>query len=294
MYPAGESMKVLVTGDRGQLGFELGRTVPQEFEFVGIDVDALDIRRQDEVRRYVSNCRPDFIVNTAAYTAVDDAESERELALAVNSKGAENIALAARGVNAGLIQISTDFVFDGSSGRPYLPDDSPSPVNFYGTSKLEGERRVMRAWGEGSLILRTSWLYSSHGANFVKTMLRLMRERETIEVIDDQVGAPTWARGLADAIWRLVKTSDTRGVLHWSDAGVASWFDFAVAIEEEAHRLGLTSRRTPICPIPTAAYPTPARRPHYSVLDTKATWKLLGSPALHWRDALRRMLEESV
>jgi dTDP-4-dehydrorhamnose reductase len=285
-------MKVLITGSKGQLGYELLRTAPADAEVVGVDIDELDIRREDAVERWVADYRPSLVVNAAAYTAVDNAELEPEIARAVNAKGAENIALAARRAAASLIQISTDFVFDGSSGRPYLPNDPPAPVNFYGVSKLEGERAVLRAYAEGSLILRTSWLYSSHGANFVKSMLRLMRERETIEVVDDQVGAPTWARGLAEAVWQLARLDGVPGVLHWSDAGVASWFDFAVAIEEEAYRRGLIPKRVSIRPITTAAYPTPARRPPYSVLDKTSTWDLLGRSAPHWRSALRRMLEE--
>jgi dTDP-4-dehydrorhamnose reductase len=284
-------MKVLLTGAAGQLGWEMQRTVPQGVTLVALDSAGLDITDADAVRSLVAEERPEVIINAAAYTAVDKAESEPERAYAVNGQGAANLAEAA-GVKKGfLVQLSTDFVLDGKCSRPYGPADMPAPLGVYGASKLAGEVAVQRILGDRSAIVRTSWLYSSHGHNFVKTMLRLMEEREEVRVVADQVGTPTWARGLAAAVWQITCRS-LPGIHHWGDAGVASWYDFGVAIQEEAVSLGLLGRTIPVLPITTADYPTPARRPSYSVLDKGTTWALLGGPAPHWRVQLRRMLQE--
>ncbi len=285
-------MRVLLAGARGQLGFELTRRVPPGVELVAVDIGELDITSREAVLEYCRQTCPDLVINAAAYTAVDRAETEPDLAFAVNAAGAAHLAEGIQGGSGRLLQVSTDFVFDGSAGRPYRPDDPTAPLGVYGASKLEGESRVRALLGDRVLIVRTAWLYSVHGANFVKTMLRLMREKGRVQVVCDQVGTPTWAGTLAEAIWALVEKPVFGRILHCTDAGVASWYDFAVAVGEEAWKLGLLAARPEVLPIPSCRYPTAARRPAYSVLDKTETWDLLGRPAGHWRAALRRMLEE--
>jgi len=284
-------MKVLITGSGGQLGLELRRTMPAGCTMQGFDLDRLDITDLISVIDAVRIDQPDVIINCAAYTAVDKAESDSELAFAVNGRGAGNLAQAAATVGAKLIHVSTDFVFDGTKSRPYLTDDATNPVSVYGASKLDGELRVADAI-ENVVILRTAWLYSPYGANFVKTMLRLMREKDSMGVIADQIGTPTWAGGLAQCIWIMARRPDIRGIHHWTDAGAASWYDFAVAIQEEALIRGLLDKAIPINPIRTEDYPTPARRPNYSVLDKTHTWQALGVKSPHWRVTLRAVLDE--
>lgn len=284
-------MKVLITGSGGQLGLELRRTMPAGCTMQGFDLDRLDVTDLISVIDAVRIDQPDVIINCAAYTAVDKAESDSELAFAVNGRGAGNLAQAAATVGAKLIHVSTDFVFDGTKSRPYLTDDATNPVSVYGASKLDGELRVADAI-ENVVILRTAWLYSPYGANFVKTMLRLMREKDSMGVIADQIGTPTWAGGLAQCIWIMARRPDIRGIHHWTDAGAASWYDFAVAIQEEALIRGLLDKAIPINPIRTEDYPTPARRPNYSVLDKTHTWQALGVKSPHWRVTLRAVLDE--
>jgi dTDP-4-dehydrorhamnose reductase len=285
-------MKALITGADGQLGWELQRTKPHECEIIACTHTLLDITDETAVRTALHKHQPDFVINAAAYTAVDKAESEKEWAYQVNGAGAANIAKAAEESNARLIHISTDFVFDGAKCSPYLPQDRPNPINEYGAGKLQGEEAVLIETRDKALILRTGWVYSGHGKNFVKTMLRLMVERDEISVVEDQIGSPTWARDLAKAVWHFTGNPELHGIFHWTDAGIASWYDFAVAIQEEAHHLGILPDMIPIKPIQTKEFPTPAKRPHYSVLDKTATWDALGYYALHWRKALRMMLTE--
>ena len=284
-------MRVLVAGAGGQLGFELKRTRPLGVELLALSSGELDLTEAGAVRRRVAEERPGLIINAAAYTAVDRAEAERERAFAVNGQGAANLAVAAREADARLIHLSTDFVFDGEKSSPYLPDDAPNPLGVYGASKLAGEERVREILGPATAIVRTAWVYSVHGHNFVKTMLRLLGEREAVSVIADQVGTPTWARHLAQALWRMAERELT-GVHHFTDAGVASWYDFAVAIQEEALALGLLAREARIRPIASGQYPLPARRPPYSVLDKTSLWQAMDWEPSHWRAALRAMLRE--
>lgn len=283
--------KVLITGAAGQLGRELLRSVPEGVECIAATREILDIADAAQVRAFVRRERPGLIINAAAYTAVDKAESEQELAAAINVNGAANLATACAENGSRLIHVSTDFVFDGTSSTPYLPDAPTSPLGEYGRSKLAGEQAVV-AGLPSAFIMRTAWVYSAFGGNFVKTMLRLMAEREELSVVADQVGTPTWARGLADALWLAADQSDLQGLYHWTDAGVCSWYDFAVAIAEEALEIGLLQRMPRIHPIPGSAYPTPAARPAFSVLDKNSTWAVLKTEGLHWRSQLRSMLKE--
>jgi dTDP-4-dehydrorhamnose reductase len=251
----------------------------------------LDITVAIAVEQFVSVLKPDVIINAAAYTAVDKAESEVELAYAVNQYGVAHLAKAAAKHEARLIQVSTDFVFDGRHSTPYRPDDQPNPLGVYGASKLAGEKAAIELCND-VVIVRTAWVYSSHGHNFVKTMLKLMAERESLSVVDDQIGTPTWARNLAEVIWKICLQPDIKGIYHYTDAGVASWYDFACAIQEGALSLGLLERQIPISPIPSSAYPTPAKRPAYSVLDKQPLLTLLNYDVIQWRRALRSMLSE--
>ena len=282
--------RVLLTGAGGQLGRELQQCCPDHIELHPLGSAELDIRDAAAVSAAVAELSPAIIINAAAYTAVDKAESERQLAYAVNSDGAAHLAQAAREAGARMVQISTDYVFDGGSSTPYLPSDKGSPLGVYGESKYQGERRVEEILGQQSVILRTSWVYSVHGNNFVKSMLRLMAEREELGIVADQVGTPTHAANLAAAIWAFCERPQLHGIYHWTDAGVASWYDFAVAIMEEGLAQGLLTAPIRIKPIRSCDYPTPAARPAYSVLEKSTTWEQLTMPPQHWRVALREML----
>lgn len=284
-------MKVLVIGSYGQLGTELSLTQPSEIDLFSVDVDTLDITDGMMVQAYIDNIRPDVIINAAAYTAVDKAETDKDLAFAVNEHGPANIARSCHSIGCRFIHVSTDFVFDGKSPLPYMPEDQPSPLSVYGMSKHMGEKAVLKNTSGTALIFRTAWVYSSHGNNFVKTMLRLMREKDQLRVVFDQIGSPTWARTLAKTIWSSVLShKQASGIYHWTDSGVASWYDFAVAIQHEAITLGLLERVIPILPIRTEQYPTPAKRPANSVLDCSKTWKDFSITPEHWRVRLRQML----
>lgn len=285
------SRKILVTGSRGQLGHELMKRCPAGTECRGVDLPEVDITSKEQFLGICGEFSPDVLINAAAYTAVDRAETEELAARRVNIDGAENAAAACRLSGCRLIHISTDFVFDGASGRPYRINDHPAPLGVYGLTKLQGEEAVLKEL-PGAAVVRTSWLYSSHGKNFVNTMLALMKEKEELRVVCDQVGSPTWAGGLAEALWLLAGRPEAKGVFHWSDLGVASWYDFAVAIYEEAILLGILEHDVQIVPVPSEAYPTPARRPSYSVMDTSRIRDALGIPGVHWRENLRTMLRE--
>jgi dTDP-4-dehydrorhamnose reductase len=282
--------RALLTGADGQLGLELQATVPAGWRLAAFGRSALDVTSADGARDVVHRERPALVVNAAAYTAVDAAEEDPEGAEAVNLRGAAHVAQAAREIGARVMHVSTDFVFDGRQSHPHAPGDPTNPRCVYGRTKLEGEQAVARISEGSALIVRTAWVYSSRRKNFALTMLRLMRETQAVSVVSDQVGTPTWARGLAEALWAAAERPDMRGIHHWTDAGVASWYDFAVAIQEEALEAGLLDRAVPVRPIRTADHPTKATRPPYSVLDKSATWAALGRTAPHWRVNLRRML----
>ena len=285
-------MKVLITGKNGQLGRDICRLVPVGAELFAYGHAELDIASEPDVKRIVSAVKPDIIINAAAYTAVDKAESDQDNAFAINASGAGYLAAAAQENAALLIHVSTDFVFDGTKSTPYQPDDLVAPLSVYGKSKEQGEALIRKHHADNSIVIRTSWVYSTTGNNFVKTMIRLMGEHSELRVVADQIGSPTWSRNLARAIWHLVDADVQAGTLHWADAGVASWYDFAVAIYEEASSIGLLDKPVIIYPITTSQYPTPARRPHYSVMDTTSLRALPGIQSEHWRAALKKMLLE--
>jgi dTDP-4-dehydrorhamnose reductase len=274
-------MRVLVAGSGGQLGRALAATAPAGATLLAPPEADFDITNAAQVTAVIAAAAPQLVINAAAWTAVDRAEAEEAAAHAVNATAVGHLAAAAAAVGAGFVHISTDFVFDGASPLPYRPDAAPSPVSAYGRTKLAGEQ-LAAAHHPAPLILRTAWVYAAQGANFVHTMLRLMRERPEVRVVADQLGSPTHADSLARAIWAM---DGQQGIFHWTDAGVASWYDFAVAIHDEALRIGLLARAVPVIPITTADYPTPARRPACGVLDKGASWAITG-PARHWRHEL--------
>jgi dTDP-4-dehydrorhamnose reductase len=284
-------VKVLITGAGGQVGRSLSSHVPPGVEVLGCGHKDLDITSAGSVSDYVRLHAPDVIINAAAYTAVDRAESEPELARRVNTDGPRHLAAAARGHGARFIHLSTDFVFDGTASVPYRPEAATNPLSVYGVTKLAGERAVIEELPERSVVLRTAWVYAAEGGNFMRTMLRVMKANATVRVVADQVGTPTAAGPLAETIWQLVAKPEITGIHHWTDAGVASWYDFAVAIAEEGALLGLVPPDVTVTPIATAEYPTPARRPSYSVLN-KTSLTSSGLTPLHWRKRLRSVLGE--
>jgi dTDP-4-dehydrorhamnose reductase len=281
-------MKALVIGAGGQLASELLAVAPEGWIVEALSEVELDIRDAPAVEAAVTRSAPDLVLNAAAYTAVDRAESEPEIAWSVNRDGAANLARAAAGAGARFAHVSTDFVFDGLASRAYRPDDVAAPLGVYGASKHAGDMAVLEALPD-ALIVRTAWVYSPHGGNFLKTMLRLMAERGEVRVVADQIGTPTSATTLAETLWGLC-LAGAGGFHHHTDAGVASWYDFAQAIGEDGHAAGLLPSEPRVLPIRTEDYPTPARRPAFSVLDKTSTWAILGHPSPHWRSALRGVL----
>ncbi len=285
------SSTVLLLGATGQLGAVLQSTVPGHVNLHAVSTQNCDISDAGAVENLVQATAPDVIINAAAYTQVDRAESEPDLCHAVNALGPANLARAVAGSQARILHVSTDFVFDGSNNTPYLPQDATAPLGVYGHSKLAGEQALSALPAERVLILRTAWLYAARGRNFLNTMLGLMAVKSQLSVVVDQIGTPTAAPGLAQALWTAVARPQAHGVHHWTDLGVASWYDFASAIQDEAQRAGLLQRRIPIMPISTAQYPTPARRPAYSVLDKTSALALLGLDGIHWQQALRAEIQ---
>ncbi len=290
-------MKVLVFGANGQVGDALSKTLPKDIEAEFVDRSACDLSYPDQIETMLDRHNPDVVINAAAYTAVDKAESEPELAHQINTLAPEAMAhwTSSRPKRrdlkpATLIHISTDFVFSGEADQPYGTSDEPRPIGVYGNSKLKGERAALDQAPESTIIIRTSWVYSEHGGNFVKTMIRLMSERDELGVVNDQFGSPTYAKSLARMLWMMVGSETPPGTYHWSDAGTITWFDFASAIYEEATRAGLLNSEVTIQPIETHEYPTPAKRPRYSSLNVSKIEKQLGIRATPWRDNLVEMI----
>lgn len=283
-------MRVVVLGGQGQLGHALQATVPSGWDVAAFDIDDFDVADPIAVDRAMDECHPDLVVNAAAYTAVDRAESEQEQARLVNVVGARNAASAAQRKGAALIYVSTDFVFDGHSDVPYQPHDATEPLSVYGRTKRDGEIESLRSNDGATAVLRTAWLYGDVGQNFLLTMLRVMRDRSALSVVDDQVGTPTWTHSLARAIWAFGAQPGAAGTFHWTDGGQTSWFGFAWAIMEEALQIGLLENELELSAIPATEYPTPARRPAFSVLDTGKTTETVGLEPVPWRDNLRETL----
>ena len=283
-------MTILIFGSSGQLALSL-RDTKQNKEPIFVDRAICDLSDPSQVDVILEKKKPDLIINAAAYTAVDKAEEEPKLAHMINEASVRRMAVFAHANKARLIHLSTDFVFDGTKGSPYLPADALSPLGVYGQSKLAGELAALQEAPESAMVIRTGWVYSEHGSNFVKTMLRLMSEKDKVGVVNDQRGSPTYAQGLAEMIWHIVDHElFTVGIFHWTDAGDITWCDFAKAIQQEALKAGRLSKVIPINPITTEDYPTPAARPTYSVLSNGKLAQLVGVKPTPWRQSLKLML----
>lgn len=281
-------MKTLITGANGQLGTELHEILEREFpgQTLYTDVQELDLTNAKAVDSYVANNEITHIVNCAAYTAVDRAEEEKMLCAAVNTDAVKNLAMAADANGAKIIHISTDYVFDGTNHRPYRESDKVNPISQYGTTKRKGETLLL-ALAPQAIIIRTAWLYSAHGKNFVKTMLRLADSQPEIEVVCDQIGTPTFARDLARAVVKVLQSHQwVPGIYHFTDEGAASWYDFAKAI------FRIAGKDVKVTPIPTEDYPTPASRPSYSILDRTRIKATYGIEIPHWEEALADCLRQ--
>jgi dTDP-4-dehydrorhamnose reductase len=290
-------MIVLVVGPRSMLAQELLPCLQQAgFSVVGRGRPGLDLTQKASIHTVFEEVRPDICINTAAYTAVDKAESDAAGAFAVNRDGVASLAEACRAVAIPCIHLSTDYVFPGAESRPYLEEDPTAPLGVYGRSKWEGEE-ALRAMHREHLIVRTAWLYGHHGTNFVKTMLRLARERQVLQVVHDQHGCPTWTRDLARALTvichHLTHTQNAHfwGTYHFCGAGQTTWYDFARAIFAEVRFSEVLSIQR-VDPIPTTAYPTPAKRPAYSVLDCTKIQRVFGITPRPWRDSLHDCMQE--
>ena len=288
-------MKVLVTGTTGQLGSALQRCVPKELEIICMGRAELDLSDSDACRQAVQQHQPDWVLNAGAYTAVDQAESEPDMAMAVNAGAPKAFTDALIQQGGNLLQISTDFVFNGEQSTPYRPDQQRKPIGIYGKSKAAGEEAILSGFGTSKrgLILRTSWVIGPVGKNFAKTMLKLHANKDEIGVVADQIGCPTCTHTLAEACWQIItinKRKTLPTIMHWSDAGAASWYDVAVAIGELGQELGLLHRCAKVRSITTHDYPTPAERPSYSLLDCIETRKILDIEGVHWRQSLRTCL----
>jgi dTDP-4-dehydrorhamnose reductase len=287
---------ILLIGSNGQVGTELQQILAQDHTIKAVARPTIDLTQPDTLRQVIREVQPEIIINAAAYTAVDRAESEPELATAINATSVQIIAQESKTLGAFLIHLSTDYVFDGKSSYPYRETDMTNPLSVYGQTKLAGELAIQQATPH-HLILRTAWVYGIFGkSNFVKTMLRLAQERPEIRVVADQIGSPTWAKDIAIAISQFIPqlNSEMAGTYHYTNSGVASWYDFAVAIFEEARQLGFEIKVPKIIPITTPEYPTPAHRPGYSVLACGKIAQVLGVNPPHWRQSCRLMLQESL
>jgi dTDP-4-dehydrorhamnose reductase len=280
--------KIIVIGSKGQLGNEFQELEKQyqSFQFFFYDVEEMDIVNKDLVEKGISEVKPDYLINCAAYTAVDKAETEKEIAFAINSEAVRNIATACSSNGVKFIHISTDYVFDGEASEPYKEESIVNPSNIYGESKLRGEQEAVKGNAD-VIIVRTAWVYSIYGSNFVKTMLRLMRSKPEISVVADQYGSPTYAHDLAEVIMNIISSGKwVPGIYHYTNDGIISWFDFA----SEIKKLSVLSCK--INPITTEEYPTPAKRPQYSVLNKTKIQQTFGVKLKDWKDSLQQCLNK--
>ena len=282
---------ILVTGSNGQLGWELGQLAKSypAFKFVLVDRSQLDLAFPETFEKMIQTIAPDCIVNTAAYTAVDKSETEKDLSYTVNATAVQTLASICKNLAIPFMTYSTDYVFDGEATQPYSTATKVDPVNYYGSTKAAGEAMAMEA-NEDTIIIRTSWVFSSHGNNFVKTMMRLMKERDQLNIVADQKGRPTYAKDLAMATMKIIEAlhagKTIKGIYHFANQGETTWYDFAAKIKAIA---GLTCD---LQPIETKDFPTPAKRPAYSVLDTSRLEEALSLSIPHWEDALTSCMKE--
>jgi dTDP-4-dehydrorhamnose reductase len=286
-----QAMRILVTGAGGQLGSAVSK-IAKSFEIISLDAHALDITNSHEIEERFDEVAPDVVLNAAAYTAVDRAESDTDRAMQVNGHAVQLLAAACRRHGAKLVHVSTDFIFDGTASSPIATSETPSPMSVYGHTKLAGELACKKELDENqALIVRTAWVYAAGHPNFVTTMLGLMNSRDQVRIVADQIGTPTWAVTLAGTTLDLI-SKGASGVFHVTDSGVASWFDFAVAIYELGRKHGLVRKEVEIIPIPSSEFATAAERPKYSVLDKSSTYELLGQATPHWRATLEACLSD--
>ena len=292
-------MKILLTGKTGQIGEELNNIVGDLGNLITVDKEQLDLSKPNSIEPVILDIKPDIIINPAAYTAVDKAEEEPDLAMTVNAIAPGLLAKAARKVGAGLIHYSTDYVFDGCSEIPYKEEDPPNPLNVYGKTKLAGEKSVAEA-GVPFLIIRTGWVYSLHGKNFLRTIKKLAEEKDIIQVVDDQIGAPTWARSVAlkthqilkqclNKKWLETKDPSLSGIFHLTCQGKTSWHGFA----RKVLNISNASQNIKLIAIPTSDYPTPATRPSNSLLNNEKIQKVFGLDMPHWEDALKDCMDSN-
>ena len=286
---------ILLTGCLGQLGSTIqlhwgASQLAASHELLAVDIDQLDLTDAEDVTAYLNQLKPAVIINAAAYTNVDGAETDEELAYAVNAEAVSCLVSWCAANPCRLIQVSTDFVFDGAQREPYKPDAAPAPLSVYGASKLAGENEILERLPQAGIIVRTSWLYSEFGRNFVKTMLRIMADKRELKVVNDQIGSPTSAHTLTQFLFELIQSETSSGMYHWTDGGEISWFDFAEAIYVQGKLAGLLANDVTILPIPSAEYPTPATRPYYSVLDRSSSLALTGSEPQGWQSALQYVI----
>jgi dTDP-4-dehydrorhamnose reductase len=280
--------KIIVTGANGQLGKTLQDIAPlyPNVHFYFLGKDELSLNNFEKLRQVIQTIKPAVVINSAAYTAVDKAETERELAFLINGEAAGKLAVICKANSARLLHVSTDYVFDGDGNIPYKENDTVSPINQYGASKLKGEVLILAEDGNAAII-RTSWVYSKHGSNFVKTMLRLMNVRESVGVVNDQLGCPTYAIDLADALMEMaLAEKQVKGIYHFSNSGPISWYEFAKAIKD------FTGSKCVVKPILTVDFPTPAKRPHYSALSNEKIKIDFGIVQKPWQESLQKCLRE--
>lgn len=285
-----DNLKVLVIGKHGQLARSLVDTAPHNTELLSLARSDINLLNLSDIEKIITRFKPDIVINASGYTDVEGAESDAVSAFSINETGVKNIAVVTSKNNIRLIHISSDFVFDGTSKLPYTTNDVPNPLSVYGASKLAGERVLTREQPKNSSIVRTSWLYSPYGNNFVKTMLNLMSTKKNLSVVSDQVGGPTHASGLAHFIWQLTALEKLDSIYHWSDLGCTSWHEFAIEIQSIGLNLGLLTHEIPISPITSSEYPSNVIRPKYSVLDTSASQSILA--AKDWREELTEFLKQ--
>jgi dTDP-4-dehydrorhamnose reductase len=287
-------VRVVVTGANGQLGYALQKTreifsAHCALELIALTRAEMDLSQPETIADILTKLSPDAIINVAAYTAVDRAETEIELAKTINVDAVQEIASWCQENKKVLIHVSTDFVFDGKKSSPYETHDQTNPMSVYGKTKQQGECFALNVC-ENAYVVRTGWVYGEHGINFAKTILRLATEREFLGIVSDQIGTPTYATHLAEMLWQLLLRKPAQKLWHFSDAGVASWYDFASAIVNQAAALGILAKKPIVTPIATLDYPTPAQRPAFSVLNKKDTWNNLHITPVHWQQALAKML----
>lgn len=292
------SMRVLITGANGQVGRELMRRVPAGFKAMGMSSAELDITNAQQLNQVVANLQPQMIINAAAYTAVDKAENEVEQAWAVNCEGVRHLAAVAEQLDIPLLHISTDYVFAGDADKPYQETDATEPTGVYGASKLAGEKTLADGCRQ-YIVLRTSWVFGAHGSNFVKTMLRLGRERSELSVVADQYGCPTSAASIADTLWALAQRYSTQGTLQWgvyhfSGTPLCTWHAFAQEIFSQAKAQGLLATVPVVHAITTADYPTAAKRPAWSVMDGSKLYTTYGIAQPDWQKDLKTVVAELV